>query len=85
MMDSSLTSMSLKASKFFAEERIRVGKEEAGTSAFNQAYYKFPAKPDTSQSRQLLEMDRREFYGHIKQWQLIMIISIAIQNITSNV
>ena len=30
--------------KTFAEERIRVGKEEAGTSAFNQAYDKFQAK-----------------------------------------
>ena len=28
----------------FAEERIRVGKEEAGTSNLNQAYDKFQAK-----------------------------------------
>ena len=28
----------------FTEERIRVGKEEAGTSTFNQAYDKFQAK-----------------------------------------
>ena len=37
-----------------AEERIRVGKEEAGTSAFNQAYDKFQAKQDKAQTRQLL-------------------------------
>ena len=29
---------------FFAEERIMVGKEEAGTTVFNQAYDKFQAK-----------------------------------------
>ena len=34
----------------FAEERIRVGKEEAGTSAFNQAYDKFKAKQDKAQT-----------------------------------
>ena len=34
------------ALKMFAEERIKVGKEEAGTSAFNQVYDKFQAKPD---------------------------------------
>ena len=28
----------------FAEVRIKVGKEEAGTSAFNQTYDKFQAK-----------------------------------------
>ena len=28
----------------FAYERIKVGKEEAGTSAFNQVYDKFQAK-----------------------------------------
>ena len=28
----------------FAEERIRVGKEKAGTSAFNQSYDKYQAK-----------------------------------------
>ena len=43
MMDSSLTSISLKASIFFVEERIRVGKEEAGISAFNQAHDKLQA------------------------------------------
>ena len=36
--------------KFFAEERIRVGKEEARTSTFNQAYDKFQAKQDKAQT-----------------------------------
>ena len=38
----------------FAEDRIRVGKEEAGTSAFNQAYDKFRVKQDKAQTRNLL-------------------------------
>ena len=32
------------ALEIFAEERIKVGKEEAGTSAFNQVYDKFQEK-----------------------------------------
>ena len=35
----------------FGEERIRVGKEEAGTSAFNQAYDKLQANQDKAQTR----------------------------------
>ena len=65
--------------KFFAEERIRVGKEEAGTSAFNQAYDKFQANQDKAQTRQILDLARRKFHGRINQWQLIMVISTAIQ------
>ena len=62
----------------FAEERIRVGNEEAGTSAFNQAYDKFQAKQEKYQTRQLLEFSRRKVHGRINQWQLIMVISAAI-------
>ena len=80
MMDSSLTSMSLKASKKL-EEMIRVGKEEAETSAFNQAYDKFQAKQYKYQTRQLLELARQKICGRINQWQIIMIVSTAIQNI----
>ena len=71
--------------KSFAEERIRVGKEEAGTSAFNQAYDKFQAKQDKYQTRQLLDLARRKVHGRINQWQLIMVISISIQNIPAKV
>ena len=48
---------------FFAEERIRVGKEEAGTSALNQAYNKFQSKQDKAQKRQLLDFSRRKVHG----------------------
>ena len=40
--------------KFFPEERIKVGKEEDGTSAFNQVYDKFQEKQDKSQTRHIL-------------------------------
>ena len=48
--------------EFFAEERIRVGKEEAGTSAFNQAYDKFQANQNKAQTRQLLDLTRRKVH-----------------------
>ena len=35
----------------FVEERIRIGKEEAGTSAFNQSYDKFQENQDKAQTR----------------------------------
>ena len=71
--------------EFFAEERIRVGKEEAGTSALKQTYDKFQEKQNKLQTRQLLELARRNVHGWINQWQLIMFISTAIQNIPAKV
>ena len=50
---------------FFAEERIRVGKEEAGTSAFNQAYDKLQVKQEKAQKRKLLDLARRKVHGRI--------------------
>ena len=41
--------------KLFSEERIKVDKEEAGISNFNQAYDKLQAKQDKAQTKQLLE------------------------------
>ena len=38
----------------FVEERIRVGKEDSGTSAFNQSYDKFQAKQENAQKSKLL-------------------------------
>ena len=70
-----------KGPKMFAEERIRVWKEKAGTSTFNQAYDKFQVKQDKAQTRQLLDLARRKVHGRITQWKLIMFISTAIQNI----
>ena len=43
------------AFKSFAEESIKLGKEENGKRAFNQAYDKFQANQDKAQTRQLLE------------------------------
>ena len=71
--------------KTIAEERIRVGKEEAGTSAFNQAYDKFQLKQDKAQTRHLLELAQRKVHGQINQWHLIMVISTATKNIPAKV
>ena len=50
---------------FFAEERIKIGNEGAGTSTLNQAHYKLQAKKDKAQTRQLLELAKKNFYGQI--------------------
>ena len=71
--------------KNISEERIRVGKEEAGTSAFNQDCDKFQAKQYKAQTRQLLDLERRKIHGRITQWQLIIIISATTQNISTKV
>ena len=71
--------------EFFSEERIGVEKEEDGISAFNQAYDKFQENQDKAQTRQLLYLTRRKVHGRISQWQLIMVISTAIQNISAKV
>ena len=61
--------------EIFAEERIRVGKEEAGTIAFNQAYDKFQVNQYKAQRRQLLELARKNIHGRINQWHTIVVIS----------
>ena len=71
--------------EFFAGERIKVGKEEAGTSAFNQVYDKFQANQHKAYTRQLLEMARRKVHGQINQWKLTTIISKNVQNISAKV
>ena len=70
---------------FFSEVSIKVSKEEAGTSAFNQAHDIFQAKRYKAKTRYLLELARQKVCGHINQWQIIMIISTAIQNIPAKV
>ena len=65
----------------FVEEGIGVGKEDSGTITFNQAYDKLQAKKEKAQTRQILDLARRKVHGRITQWQLIMVISIAIQKI----
>ena len=64
--------------KNISEERIKVRKEEAGTSVFYQAYDKFHAKQYKAQTRHILEMVQRKVHAWITQWNLIMIVSIAI-------
>ena len=49
----------------FAEEMIRVGKEEAGTNAINQSYDKLHVNQDTAQTRQLLDLAQRKVHGRI--------------------
>ena len=71
--------------KTFSEKRIKVGNEEAGTSAFNQVYDKFQVKQDKAQTRQLLELARWKVRGRINQCQFIMIISTSMQNIPAKV
>ena len=71
--------------EMFAEESIKVGKEEAGTSAFNKAYDKLQTKQDKYQTRDILDLARRKVHVRINQWQLIMVISTAIQNISAEV
>ena len=69
----------------FSEKRIRVGKEEDGTSALNQAYDKFQANQDKAQTRQLLYFLRQNTHGQTNQCQIIIIISTSIQNIPTKV
>ena len=66
---------------YFSEERIKVGKEEAGTSAFNQVYDAFQENQDKDRIRQLLEMAGRKVRVRINQWKLVMIIYTDTQNI----
>ena len=52
--------------KTFADEIIRVGKEEAGISTFNQAYDKFQLNQDKAQIIYLLELERCKVRVRIK-------------------
>ena len=60
-------------------------KEEAGTNAFNQAHDKFQTNQDKDQTSHLLELSRQSVIFRINQWQIIMIISTAIQKIPAKV
>ena len=64
---------------------IKVGKEEASTSTFNQAHDKLQKKQDKAQTRQLLELQVKKVHGRINQCKLIMIIYTAIQKTTEKV
>ena len=68
---------------FFAEERIKVRKDDTGTSTFNQKYDKFWVNYDHHVTRQILYMVCHKVNGWTNQWQLVMIISTSIQNISA--
>ena len=55
------------ALNIFAEEMIKVGKEEARTSAFNQAYDKLRVKQDKAQTKDVLELARKKVHVWINQ------------------
>ena len=67
--------------RHFSEEMIKVGKEEAGISAFNKSYEKFQENQYKAQTRQLLELPQRKVNGKINQYHIIMIISTLTINI----
>ena len=46
---------------------IKVSKEEAGTSAFNQVYDKLQENQEKSQAGKILDMSRQKVYGSINQ------------------
>ena len=69
----------------FAGERIRVGKEGSGASAFNQSYDTLQVNQEKAQTRQILELAWLKFHGKINQWYLTTVISTAIQNISAKV
>ena len=53
--------------EMFAEEGIGVGKEDSGTSTFNQAYDKLQANQDKAQTRQFLDLAWWKVHGRINQ------------------
>ena len=71
--------------KISAEESIRVGKEEVGTSNFNQLYDELQKNQDKDQTRNILDIEQQKVRGRINLWQIIMIISTSIQNISDKI
>ena len=70
-----------EALKTFHQNKIRVAKEEAGTSHVNQPYDQGQAKADKRATKQLLELARPRVSSHIDQWQLCAILCVAIKNL----
>jgi hypothetical protein len=74
-----------EALKKFASVKIRIVKEEAGTSHVNQPYDQQTAQADKRTSRQLLDMARTKVNGNIDQWKLIGILIVFINNLKKDV
>ena len=69
----------------FSDDTTKVGKYEAGISAFNQVYDTSKANQEKAQTMQILELKCRKVHGQINKWNLVMIISTAIQNVPAKV
>ena len=69
----------------FAEHLICVAKEEGGISATNQSYDQEQAVKDKMHTRRLLDLTRCNISGHITQWQMVGIITVAINNLDKNI
>ena len=69
----------------FAEESIRVVKEEFSTSNLNQLYGKLQKNQDKDQTRKILDIEQQKVRGQINQWHIIMVISTSIQNISDKI
>ena len=74
-----------KALQVFYDHKIRVAKEEAGTSHVNQAYDQEQSKQDKRVSHELIKMCRTRVTTHIDQWQLIRILTVGIKSLPASV
>ena len=74
-----------KGLKCLPEDRIKFVKEGDGASTCNQLYDKFQAKQYKLVTIQLLYMAQCKVCISINQWQLIIIVSTVIQNISAKV
>ena len=68
-----------EALKKFADNNIRMVKEEGGTIYVNRSYDKCRAVKYKSVSRQMIEWARGKVYGNISQWHLIGILYVGIK------
>ena len=73
------------ALKTFHDNKIRVVKEEAGTSHVNQPYDQGQAKADKRAARQLLDLARARVSSHIDQWQLCAILCVALKHLPEQI
>ena len=74
-----------EALQSFYDNKIRIVKEEAGTSHVNQPYDQAQAKADKRAARQLLELARGRVSNHIDQWQLCTILCIGIKSLPEKI
>ena len=68
----------------WSQHKIRIAKEEAGTSHINQAYDQQQAKVDKQMARELLDKCRGKIRGNMDQYQLVAILIVGIRNLPSS-